>query len=54
MVTCDLCGKQTCSSCTPASGKLIRKHYCRDTCEQAAKEQHEKKGFFGKMKEKIK
>jgi hypothetical protein len=35
------------------SGKVIRKHYCRDTCERVAQEQHEKKGFFGKMKEKI-
>jgi hypothetical protein len=35
------------------SGKLIRKHYCREPCERAAQEQHEKKGFFGKMKEKI-
>jgi hypothetical protein len=52
MVTCDLCGKQNCSSCMSGSGKLIRKHYCRDTCERVAKEQNEKKGFLGKIKEK--
>jgi hypothetical protein len=53
MVTCDLCGKQNCSSCMSEKGLLFQKHYCKNKCDLIVKEEIEKKGFFGKMKEKI-